>query len=76
LCRAETAPLGECGGTVFLEDAPAGEASLGIEVVGDGGVDGSELLPTSHPSDAEHGPTSPLEFQFAIVFGLTILELP
>jgi len=56
LCRAETAPLGESGGAVGLEERSAGEAALAVEMVGDGGVDGGEHLQTSHAPEPKHRP--------------------
>lgn len=56
LCRAETAPLGESGCAVGLEDGSAGETAFLVEMVRDGGVDGGELLKTSHPPKTEHRP--------------------
>jgi len=44
LFRAKTAPLGEGGGAVQLEEVSAGEAALSVEVIADGGVDGGKLL--------------------------------
>jgi hypothetical protein len=44
-------PLGESGGTVEPEEGSAGEAAVGIEAVGDGGVDGRRLLRGSHTPD-------------------------
>ena len=41
---AETAPLGESGGTVGLENISVGEAAFLIEMVGNGGMDSDEFL--------------------------------
>ena len=58
LCRAETAPLSESSGAVGFEMISLGETALLVEVVEDGGVDGGELLKTSHAPEALHGPFS------------------
>ena len=47
-------PLGESGGAFGLEVIPAGEASVLVEVVVDGRVNGGENLQTSHPPEPEH----------------------
>jgi len=44
LFSERTAPLGESGVPVGLEERSAGEAAFLIEMVGDGSVDGGELL--------------------------------
>ena len=41
---ADRPPLGKSGGAVLLEELAAGEASIRVEMVGDGGVDGRECL--------------------------------
>jgi len=67
LSRAETTPLGESSGAFGLEMRSAGEASLVVEMVGDGGVDGGEHLQTSHAPEAEHRPLSSSERQVCIL---------
>ena len=56
---AERPPLGKSGGAVQLEELAAREASIRAEMVGDGGVDGDELLETSQTPEALHGSLSP-----------------
>ena len=51
---AKLTPLGKGGGSVELEDVPAGEVAFLVEVVVDGGVDSSEDLKTPHPPEPEH----------------------
>ncbi len=41
-----SAPFGESGGTIELEVVSAGETAVLIEVIGYGGVNGSEFLQT------------------------------
>ena len=43
------------------------EAALLVEVVVDGGVDGGELLQTSHPPEAQHRPLPSSEWQVRIL---------
>jgi hypothetical protein len=67
LPRTETMPLGESGGAVGFEEGSAGKAALAVEVVGDGGVDGGELLQTSHAPEPEHRPLSSSERQVGVL---------
>src|SRR6056297_2243372 len=67
LPRTETAPLGESGGAVLLEEGSAGEAAFLIEVVRDRSVDGGEFLKTSHPPEPEHRPLPSSERQMRIL---------
>lgn len=50
LFGAETAPFGESGGAVLLEEASTAEAALLVEVIEERGVDGGEFPKTSHAS--------------------------
>jgi hypothetical protein len=52
--HAQPPPLGKSGGAVLLKIVPAVEVAFLIEVVMDGGVNGSELLQTSHASETQH----------------------
>ncbi len=52
--HTEPTPFGESGGAVSLKVASAVGVALLVEVVMDGGVDGSELLQTSHASETQH----------------------
>ena len=63
LCRAETAPLDESSGSLAFEIVPFGEAAILVEVVEDGGMDGNELLQTSHSPKALHGSFSSSEWK-------------
>ncbi len=54
LCRAEPAPFVKSGSAVQLEEVSGGEATLVVEVVENGGVDGGELLKTSHLPEPLH----------------------
>ena len=72
LCRAETAPLCESGGAVGLEMISPGETSLLVEVVEDGGMDGGELLKTSHAPEALHCAFSSSEGEMGVLH--TIVE--
>src|SRR6056297_3923622 len=56
LCDAKVAPLCKSGGAVLLENGSGGEIAFGVKMVGDGGVDGGELLQTSHAPELEHRP--------------------
>ncbi len=56
LTRRGAAPLGESGGAGQLEEGSAGEAAVGVDVDGDGGVDGRKLLQTSHAQEPPNGP--------------------
>lgn len=57
----EAAPLSESGGAVLLEDRAGGEDAFQIEVVVNRGVDGGELLQTSHLPESLHRPLAPSE---------------
>jgi len=63
LCREKIAPLGESSGTVPFENIATGEAAFLVEVVRDGGVDGGDLLKTSHPPEAEHRALPPSKWE-------------
>ncbi len=52
--HAQPTPLGKSGGAVSLKVVAAVEVAFLVEVVMDGGVDGSELLQTSHASETQH----------------------
>ncbi len=52
--HAQPTPLGKSGGAVSLEVVSAVEVAFLVEVVMDGGVDGSEFLQTSHASETQH----------------------
>ena len=52
--HAQPTPLGKSGGAVSLKVVSAVEVAFLVEVVMDGGVDGSELLQTSHASETQH----------------------
>lgn len=60
LCEAKVAPVYKSGGAVLLENGSGREIVFGVAVVGDGGVDGGEVLQTSHAPEPEHRPL-PLE---------------
>src|SRR6056297_4363352 len=66
LCDAKVAPLCKSGGAVLLENGSGGEIAFGVEMVGDGGVDGGELLQTSHAPEPEHRPLPSSERQVRI----------
>ena len=61
-------PLGESGGTVQFEVGTGVEVAFLIEMVENSGLDGGELLQTSHAPEAEHGSLSSSERQVR-VFG-------
>ena len=67
LGHTQLTPLGKSGGPVELEIGPAVEMSFLVKMVLDGGVDGNELLQTSHLSEAEHGPFPPSNWQVRIL---------
>ena len=52
--HAELTPFGDSGGAVQFEIIAAVEMAFLVEVVMDGGVDGSEFLQTSHASETQH----------------------
>ena len=52
--HAQPTPLGKSGGAVSLKVVSAVEVAFLVEVVMDGGVDGSEFLQTSHASETQH----------------------
>jgi hypothetical protein len=56
-------PLSQSRGAVQLEFISAGEVMFLVEVVVNGGVNGGELLQTSHPPEADHSPFPSSEWQ-------------
>ena len=67
LSGAETAPLGQSGGAIGLEEVSTGEAAFLVEMVRDGGVDGREHLEISHAPEAEHCPFPSSEGQVGVL---------
>ena len=63
LFRIKTAPLGKSSGTVQFEIWSGVEAAFRIEEIVNRGVDGGELLQTSHAPEAKHRPLSSSEWQ-------------
>jgi hypothetical protein len=61
------APLSKSSASIELEIVSWVEVALLIEMVVDWRVDGSELLQTSHPSEAEHGAFSSSKRQVEIL---------
>lgn len=67
LCHAKAAPLCKSGGAVLLENGSGGETAFGVEMVGDGGVDGRKLLQTSHAPEPLHRSLPSSERQVGIL---------
>jgi len=60
-------PFGQRDLPVLLEPVAVVEVSFEIEVIVDGGMDGGELLQTSHSSKPKHGPFSSSKGQVAVL---------
>ena len=67
LCRAETAPLSESDSAIGFEMISLGKTAFLVEVVEDGGMDGGELLQTSHPPEALHCAFSSSEGEMGVL---------
>jgi len=65
--RVQPTPLGKSGGAVSLKVVSAVEVAFLIEVVVDGGVDGSEFLQASHLPEAQHRTFSSSKWQVGIL---------
>ena len=70
LCGAETAPLRESGGAIRLEVISLGETALLVEMVEDRGMDGGELLKTSHAPETLHRAFSSSEGEVGILYSI------
>ncbi len=70
LYRRKTAPFGESGGAVGLENLPTREAAVLVEMVVDGGMDGGEHPQTSHAPEPEHRPLASSTRQMEILHAI------